>query len=195
MNSFSGFLITDVFMPLLNSLWQGASIAALIWIVMRFLPRLNAATRYAIWWAVLAAVLLLPLVPGRQPSQPAPAIVRSSTGSATNPLLPQIEMPAIVRMRPASPPRWPIAIAALWTAVFLYRSTRIARSFLYLRRVKAGSFASSKTPPANRARCAVAVFERGLLPYRSGLRKAGRDSARVAGIRSGQGRFRSRRAA
>ena len=143
----SGFLAMNVFVPLLNGLWQGAAIAALAWIVMRFLPRLNAATRYAIWWAVLGAVLLLPFVPKPELSRSRPNVVQSSTGNTVNPLLPEIEIPAIVHVRPVSPPKWPLAIAALWAAVFFYRLIRIAQSFMYLRRLKARSFASPQLLP------------------------------------------------
>jgi hypothetical protein len=59
---------------LLNSLWQSTAIALLAWAALRFLPRvgvyINAATRCAIWWAVLTAVvgahLVLDLVTGVQ---------------------------------------------------------------------------------------------------------------------------------
>src|ERR1700728_3369610 len=46
---------------LLNSLWQGAAIAVLIWLMLKVLPRLSSATRYGIWWIALLAVALLPL--------------------------------------------------------------------------------------------------------------------------------------
>ena len=45
----------------LNGLWQGALIAAAVWLVLGLTPRLNAATRYVIWWATLLVVSLLPL--------------------------------------------------------------------------------------------------------------------------------------
>jgi beta-lactamase regulating signal transducer with metallopeptidase domain len=45
----------------LNGLWQGALLAAAIWLLLRLTPRLNAATRYVVWWATLLAVLGLPL--------------------------------------------------------------------------------------------------------------------------------------
>src|SRR5689334_19733594 len=52
---------------LLNSLWQGAGIALPVWALQRLLTRMNvrinAATRCAMWWAVLAVVVLLPFAP------------------------------------------------------------------------------------------------------------------------------------
>jgi beta-lactamase regulating signal transducer with metallopeptidase domain len=47
----------------INSLWQAVAVAAAAWVAMRFTPRMNAATRHALWWAVLAAILVLPLTP------------------------------------------------------------------------------------------------------------------------------------
>ena len=60
-------ILGTVFASLLNSLWQSAAIALLVWAALRFLPRIgvkiNAATRCAVWWAVLAAVVILPMAP------------------------------------------------------------------------------------------------------------------------------------
>ncbi len=62
-------ILGTAFAALLNSLWQSALIALLAWAALRFLPRvnirINAATRCAVWWAVLAAVVVLPLAPQR----------------------------------------------------------------------------------------------------------------------------------
>src|SRR6478735_8571578 len=62
-------ILGTVFASLLNSLWQSAAIALLVWTALRFMPRMgvriNAATRCAAWWAVLAALLILPLTPPR----------------------------------------------------------------------------------------------------------------------------------
>src|SRR5260370_41747893 len=44
----------------LNGLWQGLAVTALVWAVLRLAPRTSAATRYGIWSATLAVVLALP---------------------------------------------------------------------------------------------------------------------------------------
>lgn len=152
MNGVSGFLVTHAFEPVLNSLWQGVIIAALAWLLMRSLPRLNAATRYVIWWAVLMLVLLLPFVPARrQTSQAAPVVVSSATGGSINPLLPDVQGPALVEVRPTSMPKWPLEMAAAWALLFLFRLARIAVSFLFLRRVKRRAMVSSEPlPPIGR---------------------------------------------
>src|SRR5574340_884515 len=48
---------------LLNTLWYAAVVAALTWAVLRFVRRVNAATRYWLWTAVLAFLVLLPFLP------------------------------------------------------------------------------------------------------------------------------------
>ena len=48
-------------MAVLNTLWQSLAVAAVMWFILRLMPRVNAATRHAVWWAVLALVVLMPL--------------------------------------------------------------------------------------------------------------------------------------
>ena len=47
---------------LLHWLWQGAIVAAAAGVALRWLPRLDGATRHAILWLALATVLALPFV-------------------------------------------------------------------------------------------------------------------------------------
>jgi beta-lactamase regulating signal transducer with metallopeptidase domain len=56
LNAVSASALTAV----LNSLWLALAFAAAIWLALRLMPRINAATRHAVWWAVLALVTLLP---------------------------------------------------------------------------------------------------------------------------------------
>lgn len=46
---------------LLNSFWQGALLAALVWGLLKTLRRVNAATAGLVWWTVLLVVTLLPV--------------------------------------------------------------------------------------------------------------------------------------
>ena len=50
-------------MVVVNWMWQGVAVAAAVRVALRLAPRVNAATRYAVWLAALAAVALLPGVP------------------------------------------------------------------------------------------------------------------------------------
>src|SRR5579859_2228725 len=45
----------------LNTLWLALAVAAVMWLALRLMPRVNAATRHAVWWAALALVVLMPV--------------------------------------------------------------------------------------------------------------------------------------
>src|SRR6185312_1942803 len=136
-------VVLSILEAVMNSLWQAAIVAALVWLALRFLPRfnvdLNAATRYAIWWAALAVVLILPVAPG------ALRVMRTPLAGVT-PAITRPARPAPVAERPAEPivitvtpertARWPIAIVAVWAAILLFRLGQIIRSYFYLRGVK-----------------------------------------------------------
>ena len=122
----------------LNSLWQAALVAAVVWLALRllrgtFLHPINAATRYAIWWAVLAVTLALPPAPAmvrwwharvqRAPETPAKAVARPRAA------VPAIEdSPAIVTLQEQRTARWPAWVLAAWAALCLYRLAQIGRS-------------------------------------------------------------------
>ena len=44
----------------INGWWQGIVLTLMVWLVLRDLPRVSAATRVAIWQVTMAVVLLLP---------------------------------------------------------------------------------------------------------------------------------------
>jgi beta-lactamase regulating signal transducer with metallopeptidase domain len=48
---------------LLNGIWQGAFLAAAMWLLLKLLPRLNPTTRFTVLWVTLLAVVALPLAP------------------------------------------------------------------------------------------------------------------------------------
>jgi beta-lactamase regulating signal transducer with metallopeptidase domain len=48
---------------LLNGIWQGALLAGAMWMLLKLIPRVNAATRFMILWLTLAAVAILPFLP------------------------------------------------------------------------------------------------------------------------------------
>ena len=57
-----------------DGLWEGALIAGAVWLGLRCLPKLGAATRYAIWLCALAGLVLIPILTvglSQQPSAPA----------------------------------------------------------------------------------------------------------------------------
>jgi beta-lactamase regulating signal transducer with metallopeptidase domain len=150
-------ILGTAFAALLNSLWQSALIALLVWATLRLLPRINirinAATRCAVWWAVLAAVVVLPLAPQRihvRPETSLPAYESASNPVQAAPVsvaVTPVETP-LVSSRSARPLTITagaglIAIFAIWSALSLFRMMQIVRSYRYLRGVTKRSRAVS----------------------------------------------------
>ena len=80
LSAFSAVGLTAV----LNTLWLALAVAAVIWFALRLMPRVNAATRHAVWWAVLALVVLMPLatlLPRPAPPVPSPARTERQIGT------------------------------------------------------------------------------------------------------------------
>ena len=46
---------------LFNGICQGTILAAVMWVVLKMLPRLNSATRFMVLWMTLIAVFALPI--------------------------------------------------------------------------------------------------------------------------------------
>jgi beta-lactamase regulating signal transducer with metallopeptidase domain len=97
----------------LNGLWQGMALTAIVWVTMRLAPHTSAATRYSIWWATLAGVLTLPCVrlAFASPDAPAPG----------NPTVP-IHLSA----------NWPILLLAAWGVVAAVMLGRLLWSYGYV---------------------------------------------------------------
>ena len=76
-----------VLAAILNTALVAFAAAAIVWIALRFTPRVNAATRHAAWWAVLALVAIVPALP--QSFTPAlrsvaPSVEHSAISSANS---------------------------------------------------------------------------------------------------------------
>ena len=134
---------TAVLAAVLNTLWQTAALAGAAWLAITVVLRLNAATRYLLWWTVLAALVVLPFVPAVSwQSEPAVAQATAPRPEAAVPdfaAAPPEPLPATVR--PAvpialDPGGWPALLLMLWAAVVLLQLARIAWSYCYLRGVK-----------------------------------------------------------
>jgi beta-lactamase regulating signal transducer with metallopeptidase domain len=152
-------ILGTVFASLLNSLWQSAAIALLVWAALRFLPRIglriNAATRCAAWWAVLAAILILPLTPqrGKVFSPPPPPVTQDVLVDVTPAPQPVVATPMETTASPEpSHIAGPLQITAgaglltalaIWVAFSLLRLAQILRSYRYLRGIKRRSQAVS----------------------------------------------------
>jgi uncharacterized protein (TIGR03435 family) len=157
-------LILPILEALMNSLWQAAIVAGLVWLALRFLPRfgidLNAATRYAIWWAALAVVLVLPIAPAMlralRPRPPAAAQKAAATRMLAPVPAPPVE-PVIITVTPERTARWPLAVVAVWAAILLFRLGQITRSYFYLRGVKRRADVSPIALPAARRRADLLI--------------------------------------
>ena len=68
---------------LLNGLWQGALIAATAVVAAMLLPQRHAATRYAVWFAALIALAILPIVSVWHPAPTLVPLPPSVEGAAT----------------------------------------------------------------------------------------------------------------
>ncbi len=100
---------------LLAAVWEGALLAALVWLVLRLLPGLSAAARSIVWLNVFILMTLLHLVPLFTGS---PAATQAFTAHT-------------VRLDP----RWSLAVAAVWLALSLLRAGQLVAGALHLRRL------------------------------------------------------------
>ena len=108
-------------------LWQGLAIAWITAAVVRTMPRLNAATRHAIWWLALAAVLAIPIVQ-------ALAAITPDTPGAPN-LTSSLDTAGAL-MLPAVPAGVMACAAALWALTAAVGVQRIVRGCRTLQRLK-----------------------------------------------------------
>src|SRR6516165_7012479 len=86
---------------LVSAVWQGALLAAIVFLVLRMLPGLSAAARSVIWlnvFILLALLHILPVFTGGHQAMPATA-------------------DHAVRLNPL----WSVAVAGVWAALSLVR--------------------------------------------------------------------------
>jgi beta-lactamase regulating signal transducer with metallopeptidase domain len=153
---------------LLNGIWQASLVTAAVGIALRFGKRLNASTRYAIWWVTLAATmaicavnfgaLLIPRAADAQPrivmnAPPAPQQITSPVASLE--LRPSTETaiaapapvtrttrPAPLEIRLES---FPLALGGLWIAGALLMLIRLGGGLFKLMRLRVRSAAAPQT--------------------------------------------------
>src|SRR5579871_6617465 len=102
---------------ILNTLSPSVAIAAIAFLVLRYLRRLDSATRFAIWWLVLLAIVVLPLIPRPAfhhaktvPAILAPPLAHYRQLPAIAPAV--FDAPIVVEPSPAS--SWPKFLFAAW---------------------------------------------------------------------------------
>lgn len=125
----TGWLARAALEVVLNGLWIGGAVALASFGVGRLTRRASAATRYGLWLAALAAILLLPVAssfsrPNLGPSTPAAALVRaddtpvdeSIAGPRVDATVPAPVAP-VVEVRSGRWTSWLLAaLAAAWIA-------------------------------------------------------------------------------
>ena len=128
-----------ILLALLNTLWQTAAVALLAWAALHSMPRVNAATRQAIWWAVLAFIVLLPATRGLPDRNSAPRVSASAAAPSAAVFTPVAAQP--VRRNPTArvliySNSWPQALLGLWGVFCFVQCVRLAWSYLHLRSLK-----------------------------------------------------------
>src|SRR6476659_6006524 len=108
--------MNTLLLAFLNTLWQSTAIAAAVWLLLKLARGTNAATRHAVWWATLAVVVLLPMIPRR-----APVVAQASRPQALVAAVPRQEADRPADVSPAktagsSVPRSGVEVpAGSWT--------------------------------------------------------------------------------
>jgi beta-lactamase regulating signal transducer with metallopeptidase domain len=97
-----------------SSLWQGILLAAVVALCLRFLPKMTAAVRFAVWSAVFVVILLLPF-----------AQIAASQGAAGATAVAAFQLDV----------RWSYLILAAWAGLSLVRGTKLAVSAWRLRQL------------------------------------------------------------
>ncbi len=142
--------MTTFWSAIINGAASSAALIFAVWLILRFTPRrsLNAATRYAIWWIVLAITIALPLayIPWRTPSPPRSTAMpvrdiqwvanQTSQAQAHPALALPITIPANQSLRP---------ILVVWVAASLLLLARMFVSYaaLFRRSARARSLESN----------------------------------------------------
>jgi beta-lactamase regulating signal transducer with metallopeptidase domain len=108
-------------------LWQGTALALLALLILRA-SRIDAATRHALWWGVLAWILALPFLPSL------PAIAVTSPGALARGPAPLADAAAPFVL--PAPPGWLVAVAiGAWIGFVTLGALRVARGLAFIRRV------------------------------------------------------------
>jgi beta-lactamase regulating signal transducer with metallopeptidase domain len=162
---------------MLNGWWQGIILTLLVWLVLRDLPRISAATRLAIWHVTLLVVLLLPALQRIPlPEWRTREVPRAETGSAAPeptaavlaPVVPTLTQPVIELEEDHGGPLFvviPLALAAI-------QLLRLVIGYWIVRRLKRKAALAGLELPVPIARhVQVLVSDRIGMPMAIGYRR------------------------
>ena len=138
-----------VLASLLNTLWYAAGVVGLTWALLRFLPRVNAATRYWIWTAVLSFLFVLPFLPMAMSQTRLVLEGRTQKASSAEKgvSVPLAQPPGLSQESrrlapimltfdsPGSTP-WPLWLLAIWILAAGWQLARLAAGVVSVRRLK-----------------------------------------------------------
>lgn len=121
---------------LLNGLWEGAPIIAITYLVAHVVSERNAATRYVLWFAALAAVVIVPaLTTGSHFGSLALEALRPHAARASS-VISLIPTGAFVRGADGWLARWAPWILCLWLAGAGANLLRLGVSFARIARIR-----------------------------------------------------------
>lgn len=109
---------------MIAALWQGVLVAAGVALCLRFVPRISAAYRFAVWASAFVALMGLSLF----------ALVSQSAAGETSAIASRIAANASKPLLSIDA-RWSFAIAAVWVVVSLFRAGGLALNTLRLRKL------------------------------------------------------------
>jgi len=119
-------LVSSMAAALVSSLWQGIVIAFALFVCMMAVPRISAASRFAVWATGFLAAACLPLVPLIASLTPGTHYGSGAVGQlgegAIRPLI-QLDL------------RWSAVLAGAWAAAALFRAVDLAIHSLRLRQL------------------------------------------------------------
>ena len=105
-------------------LWQGLLLAAVVDLLLRAMPRLNAATRHVAWWATLAGIVVLGVMNATGGSTAAlPAAAAPQADATAIPAWPAVTLPHAPGWLVTSA-LWAWALLALWRLGVVVRGLR-----------------------------------------------------------------------
>ena len=145
---------------------EGAIVAALVWTVIRWLPRLSPATRAALWWCAAAKFLLalvwvtpveLRVLPPRAEvavalSRLAPPVSGHLESGAPAPTTPAVSAPT-----DGASVNWPAILLVLWCAGLVSGAVIDLRRLARTRRVIRGSSPATEQTAATAAAIGAAI--------------------------------------
>ena len=135
----------------LNTILQTMAITALVYLALRAIPTLNAATRYAVWCITLAAVLALPILYQFKPSyQPIRTFVKAG-------LAKPLGLTHGIQVDPKGSIPW---LTLAWAAGAGLMMLHLATSYAALRRLKSSASALPIEAPYCRRSLRILVSNR-----------------------------------